>query len=83
MTHPFHPLSGRELSLVTYRHNWGENRAYYRDEQGRLAAIPAEWTSVAPADPFVMVSSGRSLFRFEDLLQLVDLVQRFGQRRSE
>lgn len=82
MTHPFHPLSGREFSLVTYRHNWGENRVYYQDKDGRLAAIPAEWTSVGPADPFVMVSDGRSLFRFEDLLQLVRLAQAFQQGKG-
>jgi transposase len=29
VTHPFHPLHGREFSLVTYRHNWGENRVYF------------------------------------------------------
>ena len=60
---------------MTYRHNWGENRVYFHDEQGQLAAIPADWTSVAPPDPFVVVSGGRSLFCFEDLLELARLLQ--------
>jgi hypothetical protein len=44
VTHPFHPLCGRELSLVTYRHNWRERRVYFHDEQGRLTSLPVSWT---------------------------------------
>ena len=75
MTHPFHPLFGREFHLVTYRHNWGENRAYFYNEQGQLVAIPADWTSLAAPDPFVLVAGERSLFRFEDLLELAHLLK--------
>jgi hypothetical protein len=81
VTHPFHPLHGREFPLVTYRRNWGENRAYFHDQEGRLASLPAEWTSLVPVDPFVLVSGGRSLFRFHDLLELAQLVQ--GALRGE
>jgi hypothetical protein len=55
---------------VTYRHNWGENRVYFYDDQGRLRAVPADWTDVFPPDPFVVIAAGRSLFRFGDLLEL-------------
>jgi len=82
VTHPFHPLFGREFSLVTYRHNWGENRVYFQDEQGHLASFPAEWTNIAPADPFVLISAGRSVFRFQDLLELAHLVQGLRKGRS-
>jgi Family of unknown function (DUF5372) len=75
VTHPFHPLRGCEFSLVTYRHNWGENRAYFHDQEGRLVSLPAEWTSLVSTDPFVFVSGGRSLFRFKDLLELAQLVR--------
>ena len=64
VTHPFHPWFGREFALVTYRLNWGEERVYFHDDAGRLVAIPARWTSVFPADPFVVVSAGRSPFCF-------------------
>ncbi len=60
MTHPFHPLFDREFEHVSYRHNWGEDRLYYFDAEGRLRTIPACWTSVAPVDPFVAIAAGRS-----------------------
>lgn len=76
MTHPFHPLFGKELELVTYRHNWGEDRVYFCDASGRLHALPASWTSVWAQDPFVVAAAGRSPFRLEDLRELADLVAR-------
>jgi hypothetical protein len=75
VTHPFHPWFGREFALVTYRLNWGEERVYFHDDAGRLTALPARWTSVFPADPFVVVSAERSPFRFAELRELVRLIQ--------
>ena len=46
----------------------------YHDEQGRLRAVPAMWTSVVEPDPFVTLAAGRSLFRVVDLLRLADLL---------
>jgi Family of unknown function (DUF5372) len=60
--------------LVTYRHNWGEDRVYYHDVAGTLRSLPAAWTSVAPEDPFVTVAAGRSAFRLSDLLELARLL---------
>ena len=76
MTHAFHPLHGRELDLVTYRSNWGEDRVYFHDDSGRLCSLPAAWTSVAAADPTVVMGDGRSPFRFADLLDLAALIER-------
>jgi len=59
---------------VTCRHNWGEDRVYFHDDNGRLIAIPAAWTSVFPPDPFVRVAAGRSPFRLQDLLELARLL---------
>jgi hypothetical protein len=78
--HPFHPLLGCDFELVTYRHNWGEDRVYYHDDGGKLKSLPACWTTVAPADPYLAVAAGRSPFRLEDLVELADLVERW--RRS-
>jgi len=61
---------------VSYRHNWGEDRVYYVDSEGRVRTIPACWTSVAPIDPFVAIAAGRSFFRYEDLVKLADLLGR-------
>jgi len=62
--------------LVTYLHTWGENRVYFqRQESVHLVSVPAAWTDVIPEDPFVQAAMGRSLFRVEDLLELVHLVK--------
>ena len=83
MTHPFHPLCGREYALVTYRHNWGEDRAYYHDDEGRLRSVPAEWTSLGADDPFVVVAAGRTAFRATDLLELASLIERLLGGQSD
>ena len=74
MLHPFHPLLGRELRLVTFRQNWGEERAYFYDDSGRLASIPLQWTTLAAPDPFVELSGGRSAFHVSNLRELADLL---------
>ena len=74
IVHPFHPLCGQPLLLVTIRHNWGEDMVYYHDPKGALVSVPVRWTDRVPADPVVTVSAGRSPFRLEDLLELARLV---------
>jgi hypothetical protein len=74
--HPHHPLKGQQFKLVTYRHNWGEDRVYFHDSDGRLCSIPASWTTAVAADPFVMLAAGRCLFRYEDLLRLANLMEK-------
>jgi Family of unknown function (DUF5372) len=77
--HPFHPFFGREFRLVTFRLNWGEQRVYFHDDSGQLVGLPAAWTSVFPADPFVACAAGRSPFRLGDLLELSELLSRLEQ----
>jgi hypothetical protein len=80
VTHPFHPLFGREFVLVDRRNNWGEDSVYYHDETtGRLRRLPAAWTSKAASSLFEAISAGRSHFRPTDLLQLADLIVRLEQ----
>ena len=83
MTHPFHPLCGREFDLVTYRHNWGEDRVYFHDDQGQLRAISAAWTTLGSDDPFVAVSAGRAAFRTADLVELVGVLQKLQEPRHD
>ena len=83
VTHPFHPLCGREFDLVTYRQNWGEDRVYFHDDQGRLKALSAGWTNLGPEDPFKVVSAGRSAFRISDLVALVDLLDELQEARHD
>ena len=75
MTHPFHPLRGREYDLIDYRHFWSEDRVVYVDETGKAQSLPARWTSAAAEDPAVVVSAGHAHFRVADLLELATLVR--------
>jgi hypothetical protein len=79
VTHPFHPLFGREFALAHYRQCWGEDRVFYLDKGEELRSIPARWTSAVTDDPFVVISAGRSLYRVADLLELAKQI-RGGQR---
>ena len=82
MTHPFHPLAGRDFEFVVHRQNWGEDRIYLHDESGELFSLPAGWTDVAPADPFVVVSGGRCPFSVSGLLAVGELIDRLHAQRD-
>ena len=83
ITHPFHPLSGQEFELLDYRHNWGEHRVYFYDSQELLVSVPANWTDIVPPDPFIELSSGRSLFRLEDLDRLRQIIETIAGGTTE
>jgi Family of unknown function (DUF5372) len=83
VTHPFYPLYGRDFEFVAHRQNWGEDRVHLRDENGRLFWLPAGWTDVAAADPFVVVAAGRCPFTAEGLLAVADVADRLRARRDD
>ncbi len=56
------------------RAHFGENRVFYRDREGHLASLPAQWTSLVPEDPCVAAGAGRSAFLAADLLELANLL---------
>ena len=39
------------------------------------SSVPAKWTDVVVDDPFVVIAAGRALFRADDLVEIVALVQ--------
>ena len=75
ITHPFHPLCGREFEFIRQLKDWGEDRVWLYDDHGRLRRIPTVWTDRAPIDPFVALAGGRSAFRVCDLLELAEFVE--------
>jgi hypothetical protein len=77
ITHPFHPLFGKALELVTLRHNWGSAQVYYHDEAGRLRQLPLTWTSMSAEDPVVVTGAGHSPFKLADLLELAHYLAQF------
>ena len=75
VTHPFHPLTGKEFVLLDRRKAWGRETVFCDDGPGRLLGLPIGWTSLADADPFVVMAAGRSPLHFADLLRLVALIE--------
>lgn len=64
--------------FVALRQTWGEDRVFFYGPDGTVCSLPAGWTDAVAADVFVTVAAGRSAFRIEDLVALVDLVETMG-----
>ena len=75
VTHPFHPLSGRQFELIEHRAIFAENIVYFHDDSGDLREIPAAWTDFIMLDPFVEIAMGRSPLHAGRLLELAALLQ--------
>lgn len=75
VTHPFHPLFGREFELLEYRNNWGEDRVYFHAAEGQVRSMLASFTDAGGLDPFVSIAAGRAFFRYDDLIRLADRVE--------
>ena len=76
MTHPFHPLSGRQLVCVGERYNRYGKRLLLQGDDGHLCSVPPQWTDLVMPDPEVTLGGGRALLRLADLLELAELVER-------
>ena len=74
MTHPFHPLYGREFELIEITSTTGMGLVQYTADGGTLCTIRQAFTSAAAVDPFARVAAGRSAFRVSDLLELAALL---------
>jgi hypothetical protein len=74
VTHPFHPLSGRELEIVDRRHCRDGEYVDVDVGNGKRARLPELWTNLGPVDPFIAISAGRSFFLVKDLVRLSRVV---------
>jgi hypothetical protein len=74
ITHPFHPLHGLEFEALDLRQVFKRQVFVFVDPAGRKVQVPLAWTDAAAADPFLVISDGRSHFRVEDLLRLSELI---------
>jgi hypothetical protein len=84
ITHPFHPLSGKQFDLVEHRCIFAQSYLYFHDECGHLRAIPGVWTDFVKEDVLVEMAGGRSPLHAGCLLELAELVQHLaGRRRDE
>ena len=80
ITHPFHPLSGRQLPCVGERYNrYGMTLLLQIDDES-VCSVPPQWTDVVAVDPEIAMGEHRALFRVVDLLELAGLVDRLSKR---
>jgi hypothetical protein len=80
VTHPFHPLSGRQLVCVGERYNRYGTRLLLRVDEDHFCSVPRQWTDAVAPDPEVVLSEGRGVLRVADLLELAGLVSRLVEQ---
>jgi Family of unknown function (DUF5372) len=83
VTHPFHPLSGRQLVCVGRRYNRYGMRLLLRVDGEGVCSVPPQWTDRAGPDPEVVLGRGRGVLRVADLLKLAELVARLIEVRND
>jgi len=84
VTHPFHPLSGRQLLCVGERYNRYGTTLLLETGEGTVCAVRPQWTDVVVPDPEIILGGQKALFRVADLLELAHLVDRLsGRDRSD
>ncbi len=74
-------MRDQRFRLVVSKMLWGEERVTLEHPDESLHSVPVGWTDARPPDPYLEVGLGRSRFRVEDLLRLVDLVR--GEARRD
>jgi hypothetical protein len=80
ITHPFHPLSGKDLPCVGERYNRAGRRLLLRVDDANICSVPPQWTDQVAPDPETVIGEHRALFRVADLLELALLVDQLGRR---
>jgi hypothetical protein len=83
ITHPLHPFHGQEFESINYRHGSKISSISFYDSNGGSHFVPVEWTDIFPEDPFLKISGGRSLFRYEDLVDLFHLIETMESELSK
>jgi Family of unknown function (DUF5372) len=79
ITHPFHPLRGKQFELIEHRCIFAESYVYFHDEDGQLREVPAVWTDFVPQDVFVERAAGRSPLHAGSLWALTRLLEHLTQ----
>lgn len=75
VTHPFHPLNGKQFVCVGERYNVHGKRLLLQVDEVRICSVPPQWTDLAVPDPEIVIGNGCALFRVADLLELAQFVE--------
>jgi len=79
ITHPFHPLGGKQLACVGERYNRSGRRLLLRVDEATICSVPPQWTDLVALDPEIVLGEQRALFRVADLLELARLVEQLSR----
>ena len=82
ITHPFHPLRGKQFACVGERCNLYGRRLLLQKDDGTICSVPQQWTDLVALAPEIVIGKDRALFRVADLLELARLVEQFSGGRS-
>ena len=82
VTHPFHPLFGRQLPCVGKRYNRYGERLLLQGDGATVWSVPPQWTDLVSPDPEIAMGHGRALLRAADLMELASLVKRLSDRAA-
>lgn len=63
------------LNVAFTHRSWGEDRIYFRGEDGRLWSVDRALTDLRDRDPFVTFSRGRANLTLAGALQLARVVR--------
>jgi hypothetical protein len=80
VTHPFHPLFGRQLPCVGKRYNRYGERLLLQGDGATVWSVPPQWTDLVSPDPEIIMGHGRAFLRAVDLMELALLVKRLSDR---
>ena len=75
ITHPFHPMSGKELKILKTRKIAGKIMLVLQSEQIGIFNIPTEWTDYFPVDQEKSITPG-AFISVESLIALCELVNK-------
>jgi hypothetical protein len=82
ITHPFHPLRGKQFDLIEHRCIFSESFVYFHDDCGHLREIPAVWTDFVKGDAFAEMAAGRLPLHARCLRELAKLVEHMAKGTS-
>ena len=82
ITHPFHPLSGKQFACVGERNNHYGKRLLLQVDDASICSVPPQWTDLVAPDPEIVTGGSRALFRVADLLELVQLIDELRRREG-
>lgn len=79
VTHPFHPLSGRQFACVGERYNRYGKRLLLQVDARTVCSVPPQWTNAVAPDPAIAIGKRRAVVRVADLMELTQLVADLGR----